>query len=60
MKYIIVTIKHEVINMLQEIALQEYNSKFYKKIFDDFPALIWLAGIDSKCWYFNKKWLEFR
>lgn len=38
----------------------EYKAMFYKKIFDDFPALIWLSGTDGKCWYFNKRWLSFR
>lgn len=38
----------------------EQKALFYKKIFDDFPALIWLSRTDGKCWYFNKKWLEFR
>lgn len=38
----------------------EKNAAFYKKIFDDFPALIWIAGTDAKCWYFNKNWLEYR
>ncbi len=38
----------------------EKTAVFYKKIFDDFPALIWMAGTDGLCWYFNKKWLDFR
>jgi PAS domain S-box-containing protein len=32
---------------------------FYLKLFEDFPALIWRSGIDAKCNYFNKSWLEF-
>jgi PAS domain-containing protein len=38
----------------------EKTTLFYKKIFDDFPALIWMAGTDGLCWYFNKNWLDFR
>ncbi len=38
----------------------EKTALFYKKIFDDFPALIWMAGTDGLCWYFNKNWLDFR
>ncbi|HYE10622.1 MAG TPA: PAS domain S-box protein [Patescibacteria group bacterium] len=32
---------------------------FYLKLFEDFPALIWRSGLDAKCDYFNKSWLEF-
>jgi two-component system CheB/CheR fusion protein len=32
---------------------------FYLKIFEDFPALIWRAGLDMKCNYFNRTWLDF-
>lgn len=29
------------------------------KIFEDFPALIWRAGTDARCDYFNNTWLKF-
>jgi PAS domain S-box-containing protein len=32
---------------------------FYLTLFEKFPALIWRAGTDKKCNYFNDTWLEF-
>jgi PAS domain S-box-containing protein len=32
---------------------------FYLRLFEDFPALIWRAGLDGRCNYFNRTWLEF-
>ena len=32
---------------------------FYLTILEHFPALIWRAGVDSKCDYFNATWLNF-
>ncbi len=32
---------------------------FYMSMLEDFPALIWLAGTDAKCYYVNKSWLDF-
>ncbi|RJQ46932.1 MAG: PAS domain S-box protein [Nitrospiraceae bacterium] len=32
---------------------------FYLTLFDDFPALIWRSGLDAKCDYFNKTWMDF-
>lgn len=34
-------------------------SSVYLKMFDQFPNLIWRSGIDAKCNFFNKCWLEF-
>lgn len=33
--------------------------ELYLKIFENFPAFIWRSGLDMKCNYFNKTWLEF-
>lgn len=41
-----------------EIKVQQAK-ELYLKIFEDFPALIWRAGLDKKCDHFNKTWLEF-
>jgi PAS domain S-box-containing protein len=31
---------------------------YYLTILEDFPSLIWRAGIDGKCNYFNNTWLD--
>ncbi|OFX45941.1 MAG: hypothetical protein A2046_17110 [Bacteroidetes bacterium GWA2_30_7] len=52
----------EIINsILQDIFIYEFNYKeCYLKVLDNFPALIWCSGIDSKFSFFNKSWLKFR
>lgn len=42
----------------QQVNINEAKD-YYLKIFENFPALIWRAGLDKKCNYFNKTWLEF-
>ena len=32
----------------------------YKLIVESTPNLIWVSGVDGKCYYFNQTWLEFR
>ncbi|MGE5415366.1 MAG: response regulator [Acidobacteriota bacterium] len=32
---------------------------FYLTLFEEFPALIWRAGLDKMCNYFNQSWLRF-
>jgi PAS domain S-box-containing protein len=33
--------------------------ELYLRILDQFPNPIWRAGLDSKCDFFNKAWLDF-
>ena len=32
---------------------------FYLSVLENFPALIWRAGLDTRCDYFNRTWLDF-
>jgi diguanylate cyclase (GGDEF)-like protein/PAS domain S-box-containing protein len=32
---------------------------YYLALFEEFPALIWRSGTDTKCDYFNRTWLAF-
>lgn len=41
------------------IILNMNNNELYLKILDQFPNPIWRAGLDAKCNFFNKNWLEF-
>ena len=41
-----------------EQALRE-SKQLYQAATDASPVMIWLAGTDSLCYYFNKGWLEF-
>ena len=36
-----------------------YNEHFYQDIVDHGAMLIWVAGLDKGCFYFNRAWLEF-
>jgi len=41
-----------------EAALRE-SEQHFRDIADFAPALLWLAGVDGRCTYFNRSWLEF-
>ncbi|WP_404416131.1 diguanylate cyclase domain-containing protein [Marinospirillum sp.] len=36
-----------------------YSESFYQDIVDHGVMLIWVAGLDKGCFYFNRTWLEF-
>ncbi len=60
---LIFLLQHPAVTPLQEHikmieALQESENN-YKTLMDSGSALVWLAGTDTMCTYFNRVWLEF-
>ena len=43
---------------LRQQALQESENRF-RTLADNASALVWIAGLDKLCYYFNKIWLDF-
>ena len=56
-------LEHRVIERTAALASSERqlsaSRDFYLSVLENFPALIWRAGLDAKCDYFNRTWLEF-
>lgn len=49
-------------NITRNKSVEEELTKsrdFYLTLFESFSALIWRSGLDAKCNYFNRSWLEF-
>lgn len=57
-KHVIMTMDNITQNKRTEEELIK-SRDFYLKLFEDFPTLVWRLGIDAKCNYINKSWLEF-
>ena len=41
-----------------ELALRESEQR-YRAVTDASPIMVWMAGLDKLCYYFNKGWLDF-
>jgi PAS domain S-box-containing protein len=52
-------LKREVARRQGVEATLRASLDFYLTLFEDFSAMIWRAGLDAKCDYFNRAWLEF-
>ncbi len=55
---IICSIRDITDRKLIENALQESEHRF-RMMADSAPVLIWIAGLDKLCFFFNKVWLDF-
>lgn len=52
------TRNHNILHRHARNAL-ERSRNYYLSLFEEFPALIWRAGLNGLCDYFNKNWLAF-
>ena len=57
---------YRLASVARDITKQKYAEtqilkakNLYRKILDEFPAIIWQSGTDKLCHFFNKTWLEF-
>ncbi len=45
--------------VIEETTMRRKSREFYQSLLDSFPALVWRCGVDGKCDYFNRTWLDF-
>lgn len=52
-------IEKDSVEIKVKIKEQKELEDFYKSIVNTGQSLIWIAGTDKKCFYFNQPWLQF-
>ncbi|MDK9725390.1 MAG: PAS domain S-box protein [Sterolibacteriaceae bacterium MAG5] len=50
---------HDITEREQTVAAVRSREEFYKAVADNGQVLIWMAGLDRGCFYFNQPWLRF-
>ena len=53
-----ITIEMALYKHKMECKLKE-SEKLFRTMADSAPVMIWMAGIDGQCTYFNRPWLDF-
>lgn len=41
-----------------ELALRR-SEEYFRQLVDTLPEMLWMAGLDKQCTFFNKQWLDF-
>ena len=41
------------------LQLSQDRDERFRLVADSLPLLVWISGLDKRCTYFNKPWLDF-
>ncbi|RNC71019.1 MAG: PAS domain S-box protein [Desulfuromonadales bacterium] len=52
-------LRREVARRIKAEEMLRRSRDFQLSLFDDFPTLVWRTGVDGRCDYVNREWLQF-